>query len=160
MLPASESLLSCEPRLEMYVKCDLYVRRSPVVVKTCSNSFKHYHEDPQDNHNDAVSDTAHPLSSTTPPHSHQQNIPSMTRTYAQRKIAKARPHPEIFPISALRIPSHCSHELWTSRPAFTLLHLGRIRLQTNYRRSSEKLITSRTAIFAKLALHIAQPTKT
>lgn len=25
--PASESLLSCEPRPEMYVKCDLYVRQ-------------------------------------------------------------------------------------------------------------------------------------
>ena len=70
-LPASESSLSSEPRLEMYVRCDPYVRRSPVVVRTCSNSFKHDHEDPKDNHNDAVSDTAHPLSSTIPPHSHQ-----------------------------------------------------------------------------------------
>lgn len=72
----------------------------------------------------------------------------------QRKILKARPHPEIFPITALRIPLYCPHGLWTSKPAFTPLRPGPLHPQAKYQRSIEKLVTNPTAIFAKLAIFI------
>lgn len=57
-------------------------------------------------------------------------------------------------------PLHCPHELWTSKPAFTPLSPGPLYPQAKLQRSIEKLITSLTAIFAKLATCVAQPTKT